>query len=31
MGYEGMAPVRQYLRWHDQLLLEQMQKETEGK
>jgi site-specific recombinase XerD len=20
MGYEGMAPVRQYLHWYDQLL-----------
>jgi site-specific recombinase XerD len=29
MGYEGMAPIRQYLRWHDQLLHEQMQKGTE--
>jgi len=29
MGYEGMAPIRQYLRWYDQLLLEQMQKGTE--
>ena len=24
MGYEGMAPIRHYLRWHDQLLHEQM-------
>lgn len=24
MGYEGMAPVRQYLRWQDQLLHEQI-------
>lgn len=23
LGYEGMAPVRQYLRWHEQVLLEQ--------
>ena len=29
MGYEGMAPIRQYLRWYDQLLHEQMQKGTE--
>ena len=29
MGYEGMAPIRQYLRWHDQLIHEQMQKGTE--
>jgi site-specific recombinase XerD len=29
MGYEGMAPIRQYLRWHEQLLHEQMQKGTE--
>ncbi len=29
MGYEGMAPVRQYLRWHTQWLREQMQKGTE--
>jgi site-specific recombinase XerD len=25
LGYEGMAPVRQYLRWHDQLLHSQTQ------
>jgi site-specific recombinase XerD len=25
MGYEGMAPIRQYLRWHDQWVQEQMQ------
>ena len=30
MGYEGMAPIRQYLRWHDQWLHDQMQKGTEG-
>ncbi len=29
LGYEGMAPVRQYLRWSDQLLHEQTQEETE--
>jgi site-specific recombinase XerD len=29
MGYEGMAPIRQYLRWYTQLLHEQMQKGTE--
>jgi site-specific recombinase XerD len=29
MGYEGMAPIRQYLRWHDQLLHERMQNGTE--
>ncbi len=29
LGYEGMAPVRQYLRWYDQLLHDQMQKGTE--
>ena len=29
LGYEGMAPVRQYLRWYDQLLHEQTQQETE--
>jgi len=29
MGYEGMTPIRQYLRWHEQLLHEQMQKGTE--
>ena len=29
MGYEGFASIRQYLRWHDQLLHEQMQKGTE--
>ncbi|HET8842319.1 MAG TPA: tyrosine-type recombinase/integrase [Ktedonobacteraceae bacterium] len=28
-GYEGMAPVRQYLRWYDQLLHEQTQQENE--
>ena len=26
MGYEGMAPIRQYLRWHEQWLQKQMQK-----
>jgi integrase/recombinase XerD len=30
MGYDGMAPSRQYLRWHDQLLHEHMQNGTEG-
>jgi hypothetical protein len=25
MGYEGMALIRQYLRWHDQWVHEQMQ------
>ena len=29
MGYQGMAPIRQYLRWYTQLLHEQMQKGTE--
>ena len=29
MGYEGLAPIRQYLRWYDQWLHEQMQKGTE--
>ncbi len=29
MGYEGMAPVRQYLRWHTQWLYDQTQKGTE--
>ena len=29
MGYEGMAPIRQYLRWYTQLFHEQMQKGTE--
>ena len=29
MGYEGMAPVRQYLGWHHQLFHDQMQKEAE--
>jgi len=29
LGYEGMAPVRQYLRWYDQLFHEQMQQERE--
>jgi site-specific recombinase XerD len=29
MGYEGMAPVTQYLRWHDQLLHRQTQQRTE--
>ncbi|GAC1646566.1 MAG: hypothetical protein NVS4B9_38480 [Ktedonobacteraceae bacterium] len=29
VGYEGMAPVRQYLRWHNQLFHDQMQKEAE--
>ncbi|HEX4205707.1 MAG TPA: hypothetical protein VHZ51_16220 [Ktedonobacteraceae bacterium] len=30
LGYEGMAPVRQYLRWYEQVLQEQVQQETEG-
>jgi site-specific recombinase XerD len=30
LGYEGMAPVKRYLRWHDQLLHEQTQQESEG-
>jgi site-specific recombinase XerD len=25
MGYEGMAPIRQYLRWYDQLLHDRTQ------
>jgi len=29
LGYEGLAPIRQYLRWHNQLLHDQMQKGTE--
>ena len=29
MGYEGMAPVRQYLRWYDQLVHGQTQKRAE--
>jgi len=29
MGYEGMAPVRQYLSWYDQLLYEQLQHESQ--
>jgi len=29
LGYEGMAPVRQYLRWYDQLLHEQTPQESE--
>ncbi|MBO0780211.1 MAG: tyrosine-type recombinase/integrase, partial [Ktedonobacteraceae bacterium] len=29
LGYEGMAPVRQYLRWYNQLLHEQTQPERE--
>ena len=29
MGYEGMAPIRQYLRWSDQVLREQAQQEIE--
>jgi site-specific recombinase XerD len=29
LGYEGMAPVRQYLRWYDQLLHDQIQQESE--
>jgi site-specific recombinase XerD len=29
MGYEGMAPVRQYLRWHTQWIHDQTQRGTE--
>jgi hypothetical protein len=29
LAYEGMAPVRQYQRWYDQVLHDQMQKGTE--
>jgi len=29
MGYEGMAPIRQDLRWHDQLLHNRIQDEAE--
>jgi site-specific recombinase XerD len=29
LGYEGMAPVRQYLRWYDQPLHEQTQQKSE--
>ncbi|HEX4204111.1 MAG TPA: tyrosine-type recombinase/integrase, partial [Ktedonobacteraceae bacterium] len=29
LGYEGMAPVRQYLRWYDQLFHKQTQQEIE--
>ncbi len=29
LGYEGMAPVRQYLRWQNQLFHDQTQKRTE--
>jgi site-specific recombinase XerD len=29
MGYEGMAPIRQYLRWYTRLLHEQIQDGTE--
>ncbi len=29
LGYEGMAPVRQYLRWHEQLLQERTQQESD--
>lgn len=29
LGYEGVAPVRQYLRWHTQWLHDQMQRGTE--
>jgi site-specific recombinase XerD len=29
LGYEGTAPVRQYQRWYDQVLHDQMQKGTE--
>jgi len=29
LGYEGMAPVRQYLRWSNQVLHNEMQKGTE--
>jgi integrase/recombinase XerD len=30
LGYEGMSPVRQYLRWYEQLLQEQVQQEPEA-
>ncbi|HET8845701.1 MAG TPA: tyrosine-type recombinase/integrase, partial [Ktedonobacteraceae bacterium] len=29
LGYEGMAPVRQYLRWYEQVLQEQVPQENE--
>jgi site-specific recombinase XerD len=29
MGYEGMAPVRQYLRWYNQMFHDPIQKEAE--
>jgi site-specific recombinase XerD len=29
LGYEGMAPVRQYLRWYEQLFHKQTQQESE--
>ena len=29
MGYEGMAPIRQYLRWQDQLFHNQTQNKSE--
>jgi site-specific recombinase XerD len=30
LGYAGMAQVRQYLRWHDQLVHDQMQQGSEA-
>jgi hypothetical protein len=30
LGYEGMAPVRQYLRWYEQMLQEQRQQTRES-
>jgi site-specific recombinase XerD len=29
MGYEGMAPIRQHLHWHDQLFHNQKQNKSE--
>ncbi|GCE17149.1 hypothetical protein KDK_09490 [Dictyobacter kobayashii] len=29
LGYEGMAPVRQYLRWYDQLVRDRLEKKAE--
>ncbi|GHO84094.1 hypothetical protein KSZ_21000 [Dictyobacter formicarum] len=29
LGYEGMAPVRQYLRWYDQLVHDRLEKKAE--
>jgi site-specific recombinase XerC len=31
MGYEGLAPVRPYLRWHTHWRHHQMQRGTEGR